>query len=71
MEHKVVTAVANRKLERDVNCMFLTSIIIEKLSQKAKEMDLFYCRPCATLPAKESDSWFVSVAVGKNIVKYG
>ena len=33
---------------------------------EAKEMDLFYCRPCPTVPKKPEDPWYISVLVGKN-----
>ena len=64
MEHKVVTVVVNKEVGE--RCpLYVLDKYIEKLPQRTKEMDLFYCRPCAILPAKKSDSWFVSVAVGK------
>ena len=67
MEHRVVTVVVNKEVGERCPLYFLDKYI-EKPPQKAKEMHLFYCRPCATLPAKRSDSWFVSVAVEKKKV---
>ena len=40
--------------------------IINKLPSKAKEMDLFYCKPLPTLPKNPDAPWFVAIPVGKN-----
>ena len=65
LEHKVLNITANKTAGE--RCpVFILDKYISKLPEKTKKMDMFYCRPCATLPKQESDPWFVSVAVGKN-----
>ena len=65
IEHKVVTIMANKAVGN--RCpVFLLDLYISKLPHQAKEMDLFYCRPCPTVPKKPEDPWYISVTVGKN-----
>ena len=41
---------------------------IDKLSKDAFKKDLFYVRPLQVIPLCETDPWFSSVPVGKNIL---
>ena len=65
MEHKVVTIVSNEAVGNRCS-VFLLDRYISKLPDKAKEMDLFYCRPSPTVPKKPEDSWYIAVPIGKN-----
>ena len=56
IEHKVVTIMANKAVGNPCP-VFLLDLYISKLPHQAKEMDLFYCRPCPTVPKKPEDPW--------------
>ena len=73
MEHEVVTVVVNKEV-RERCPLYVLDKYIEKLPQKAKEMYLFYCRPCAILPAKKATHGLCQLLLEKkntlyNIVK--
>ena len=65
LDHKVVTVVSNPKLGE--HCpVYILDKYISKLPEKAKNMDLFYCRACPKLPKNPEDPWFIATPVGKN-----
>ena len=65
LDHKVVTAVSNPNLGE--HCpVYILDKYISKLPEKAKNMDLFYCRACPKLPKNPEDPWFIATPVGKN-----
>ena len=65
MEHKVVSIVSDQSAG-DRCPLFILDLYISKLPEKAKQMDLFYCRPLSALPKDTNDPWFSPVAIGKN-----
>lgn len=65
LHHKVVTVVANSKIGE--RCpVYILDKYISKLPDKAKEMDLFYCRAYPKLPKNPNDPWYIATPIGKN-----
>ena len=63
--HKVVTVVANPKIGE--RCpVYILDKYISKLPEKAKETDLFYCKPCPSIPKNTTDPLFYASPIGKN-----
>ncbi len=68
LEHKVVTITANPSVAE--RCpVYILDQYISKLPAKAKEKDLFYCRPLENVPKDPSAPWFADVPIGKNILR--
>uniref|UniRef100_A0A1X7TCK4 ZMYM2-like/QRICH1 C-terminal domain-containing protein n=1 Tax=Amphimedon queenslandica TaxID=400682 RepID=A0A1X7TCK4_AMPQE len=65
LDRKVVTVVANSKIGE--RCpVYILDKYISKLPDKAKEMDLFYCRAYPKLPKNPNDPWYIATPIGKN-----
>ena len=67
MDHKVVEIVTNPVVKE--RCpVYILDLYFSKLPSKAKENDLFYCRPLE-ICSQTSAPWFAAVAVGKNTLQ--
>lgn len=67
MDHKCVTIVANPAAGK--RCLVsLLDKYISKLPPYAFDKDILYCRALDSVPKNESAPWYMSVAIGKNIL---